>query len=67
MPSKLLAAPEAGAAASEPDIGVDYRITDHFAVGLVGSYAYTRTNLQPSGDIKLNFMALSGLLADSMT
>ena len=35
-------------------IGVDYRITDHFAVGLVGGYAHTATNLQPSGDIDVN-------------
>src|SRR5262249_4173130 len=35
-------------------IGVDYRITDHFALGLMGGYAYTRTNLQPSGDIDVN-------------
>lgn len=35
-------------------VGVDYRITDHFAVGLMGSYAYTATNLQPSGDIDVN-------------
>ena len=35
-------------------IGVDYRLTDHFAVGLMGSYAYTRTNLQPSGNIDVN-------------
>jgi uncharacterized protein with beta-barrel porin domain len=35
-------------------IGVDYRITDYFAIGLMGSYAYTRTNLQPSGDIDVN-------------
>ena len=35
-------------------IGVDYRITDHFAIGLTGSYAYTSTNLQPSGDIDVN-------------
>src|SRR5690349_12043173 len=30
------------------------RITDHFAVGLMGSYAHTATNLQPSGDIDVN-------------
>jgi uncharacterized protein with beta-barrel porin domain len=35
-------------------IGVDYRITDYFAIGLMGSFAYTRTNLQPSGDIDVN-------------
>jgi outer membrane autotransporter protein len=31
--------------------GVDYRITDHIAVGLMGGYAHTATSLQPSGDI----------------
>ena len=35
-------------------IGLDCRITDHFAIGLVGSYAHTGTNLQPSGDIDVN-------------
>jgi outer membrane autotransporter protein len=35
-------------------IGVDYRITDHFVIGLMGNYAYTRSNLQPSGDIDVN-------------
>jgi len=35
-------------------IGVDYRITDHLAVGLMGGYAHTATNLQPSGDIDVN-------------
>jgi outer membrane autotransporter protein len=37
-----------------PYYRVDYRITDYFAIGLMGSYAYTRTNLQPSGDIDVN-------------
>jgi outer membrane autotransporter protein len=35
-------------------MGVDYRITDHFAVGLMGGYAHGATNLQPSGDIDVN-------------
>jgi uncharacterized protein with beta-barrel porin domain len=35
-------------------IGLDYRITDHFAVGLMGSYAHTGTSLQPFGDIDVN-------------
>jgi hypothetical protein len=35
-------------------IGDDYRITDYFAIGLMGSYAYTATDLQPSGDINVN-------------
>jgi outer membrane autotransporter protein len=35
-------------------IGVDYRITDHFAVGLIGGYAHTTTHFQPSGSIDAN-------------
>jgi outer membrane autotransporter protein len=35
-------------------LGIDYRITDHSAIVLVGSYAYTATNLQPAGDIDVN-------------
>jgi outer membrane autotransporter protein len=35
-------------------MGVDYRITEHFAVGLIGDYAHTATNLQPSGGIDVN-------------
>src|SRR5271166_5298977 len=35
-------------------LGVDYRIGDHFSVGLFGSYAYTTANLQPTGDIDVN-------------
>ena len=34
--------------------GVDYRLTDHFAVGLMGGYSHTATGLQPSGDIDVN-------------
>jgi len=34
--------------------GVDYRITDHIAVGLMGGYAHTATSLQPSGDVDVN-------------
>jgi fibronectin-binding autotransporter adhesin len=35
-------------------IGVDYRITDQFALGLMGGYAHTATDLQPSGNIDVN-------------
>jgi uncharacterized protein with beta-barrel porin domain len=35
-------------------VGADYRITDHFAVGVMGGYAYTAASLQPSGDIDVN-------------
>jgi outer membrane autotransporter protein len=35
-------------------VGVDFRITDHFAVGLMGGYAHTATDLQPSGNIDVN-------------
>jgi outer membrane autotransporter protein len=35
-------------------VGVDYRITDHFAVGLTGGYSHTATQLQPSGNIDIN-------------
>ncbi|MBV8226688.1 MAG: autotransporter outer membrane beta-barrel domain-containing protein, partial [Verrucomicrobia bacterium] len=34
--------------------GVDYRLTDQFAIGIMGSYAHTWTNLQPSGNIDVN-------------
>jgi T5SS/PEP-CTERM-associated repeat protein/autotransporter-associated beta strand protein len=33
--------------------GVDYRITDNFAVGIFGGYSHTWTNLQPSGSIRM--------------
>jgi outer membrane autotransporter protein len=34
--------------------GADYRITDNFAVGILGGYSHTWTNLQPSGNIDVN-------------
>jgi outer membrane autotransporter protein len=34
-------------------LGVDYRLTDHLAIGLFGSYAHTWTDLQP-GQIDVN-------------
>ena len=34
--------------------GVDYRITDNFAVGILGGYSHTWTNLQPSGNIDVD-------------
>ena len=35
-------------------IGIDYRVTDHFAVGLAGGYAYTDNNLIDSGRATVN-------------
>jgi outer membrane autotransporter protein len=35
-------------------VGVDYRITDQFAIGAMGEYAHTWTSLRPSGDIDVN-------------
>jgi outer membrane autotransporter protein len=32
-------------------IGLDHRITDHFAVGLMGSYAYSAANLHLGEDV----------------
>jgi outer membrane autotransporter protein len=34
-------------------VGIDYRVTDHLAIGLFGGYAHTWTDLQP-GDIDVN-------------
>ena len=34
--------------------GVDYRITDNFAVGILGGYSHTWTDLQPSGNIDVD-------------
>src|SRR5260221_15625 len=35
-------------------IGIDYRVTDHFAVGIAGGYAYTDNNLVNSGRATVN-------------
>ncbi|PWT79518.1 MAG: hypothetical protein C5B58_13285 [Acidobacteria bacterium] len=35
------------------DVGVDYRLLDHFAIGVVGNYAHTWTDLRP-GTIGVN-------------
>jgi outer membrane autotransporter protein len=35
-------------------VGVDYRITDQFAIGAMGEYAHTWTSLKPSGDIDVD-------------
>ena len=43
-------------------LGVDYRITDHFAIGVSGSYAHTWTALQPAGNIDVN-TGLGGVYA----
>jgi outer membrane autotransporter protein len=34
-------------------VGIDYRLTDHLAIGLFGGYADSETNLQPAGDIEV--------------
>jgi fibronectin-binding autotransporter adhesin len=35
-------------------LGIDYRITDHLAIGLMGEYAHTWTTLQPVGHIDVD-------------
>ena len=35
-------------------LGVDYRITDQLAIGVMGEYSHTWTSLQPSGNIDVN-------------
>ena len=35
-------------------VGVDYRITDEFAIGAMGEYAHTWTSLKPSGSIDVD-------------
>jgi autotransporter-associated beta strand protein/YVTN family beta-propeller protein len=35
-------------------IGIDYRLTDHFALGVAGGYAYTDNNLVDSGRATVN-------------
>lgn len=35
------------------DVGVDYRFLDHFAIGVVGNYSHTWTDLRP-GTISVN-------------
>jgi outer membrane autotransporter protein len=35
-------------------VGADYRLTDHFVIGLVGGYAHTWTDLNPSGSVDDN-------------
>jgi len=35
-------------------IGIDYRLTRHFAVGLMGGYAHTWTNLNPTGSVDVD-------------
>ena len=35
-------------------LGVDYRITDQLAIGVMGEYAHTWTSLQPSGNIDVD-------------
>jgi outer membrane autotransporter protein len=35
------------------NVGADYRVTDHIAVGVAGSFAHTWTSLRPIGDIDM--------------
>jgi fibronectin-binding autotransporter adhesin len=35
-------------------VGLDYRITDQLAIGVLGEYAHTWTSLKPSGDIDVD-------------
>jgi outer membrane autotransporter protein len=35
-------------------VGIDYRLTDHAVVGLMGGYAHTWTDLKPSGSVDVN-------------
>jgi outer membrane autotransporter protein len=35
-------------------VGIDYRLTDHFVVGIMGGYAHTWTNLKPSGSVDVD-------------
>jgi fibronectin-binding autotransporter adhesin len=35
-------------------LGIDYRITDQLAIGVMGEYSHTWTSLQPSGNIDVN-------------
>ena len=35
-------------------LGIDYRITDQLAIGIMGEYSHTWTSLQPSGNIDVN-------------
>ena len=35
-------------------IGIDYRLTDNFVIGLMGGYAHTWTDLNPSGSVDVN-------------
>jgi autotransporter-associated beta strand protein len=35
-------------------IGIDYRITDQLAIGVMGDYSHTWTSLNPSGNIDVN-------------
>ena len=35
-------------------LGIDYRITEHLAIGIMGEYSHTWTSLQPNGNIDVN-------------
>jgi uncharacterized protein with beta-barrel porin domain len=47
------------------DLGVDYRFLDHFAVGVMGNYTYTWTDLRP-GTVAVN-SGRGGLYASYLT
>jgi outer membrane autotransporter protein len=36
------------------NLGIDYRITDQLAIGVMGEYSHTWTTLQPGGNIDVN-------------
>jgi outer membrane autotransporter protein len=35
-------------------LGIDYRVTDQLAIGVMGGYSHTWTNLEPNGDIEVD-------------
>ena len=35
-------------------LGIDYRITDQLAIGVMGDYSHSRTSLNPSGHIDVD-------------
>ena len=35
-------------------MGVDYRVTDHFVIGVMGDYSHTWTDLEPAGHIDVD-------------
>lgn len=35
-------------------VGIDYRLTDHFVVGIMGGYAHTWNDLKPTGSLDVD-------------